>query len=122
MIENKVVELIDRKSTEMNTDALYCCNSVSTTIKQLNSYIDGKINLNAERVESLLDYLVGYYTITLDIPLAVGVKILRAVKFDKIEKKPCFCEVSRLSYIPENLGIVPKIGRLNKQGDDQRQL
>jgi hypothetical protein len=117
MLERKIVELIDRKASEMNPDALYCCNSVSVIIKQLNDYIDGKINLSVERVTSLLEHLVGYYTITLDIPLDSGVKILRAVKFDNFEEKPYFCEVSRLSYIPQNSTIVPCLGRLNKRGE-----
>ena len=117
MLESKLVELIDKKALEMNPDALYHCNFVSTIIKQLNDYIDGKINLNNERVTSLLDHLVSSYTITLDIPLDSGLTILRAVKFDHFEKKPCFCEVSRLSYIPQNSTIVPSIGRLNRCGE-----
>lgn len=116
MLENKLVELIDRTASKMNPNALYYCDSVSTIIKQLNRYIDCKINLNEERVASLLDHLVGY-TIPLDIPLDSGLKILRAVKFNNLEEKPCFCEVSRLSYIPQNSKIIPSIGRLNKYGE-----
>lgn len=113
-IEENVKKLIKTKAKEMNPDALYCCNSVSIIIKQLNDYIDGRISLNEERIAYLLDHLVGYYTITLDIPLDNGLKILRAVKFNNLEKKPCFSEVSRLSYIPQNSKITPSIGRLNK--------
>ena len=116
MLEEKLIKLIDRKASEMNSDALSCCNSVSTIIKQLNNFIDGKISLSEERVESLLDHLIGYYTITLDIPLDTGLKILRAVKFNNLNKKPYFSEVSRLSYIPQNSKITPSIGRLNKYG------
>ncbi len=117
MLEDKLVNFIDSKASEMNSNALYHCDFVSTTIKQLNDFIDGKVNLSLERIVSLLDHLVGYYTITLDIPLDTGLKILRAVKFDNLEKKPCFSEVSRLSYIPPNSKIVPSIGRLNKYGE-----
>src|SRR5574344_1008286 len=109
MLEDNLIQLIDRKASEMNPDALYCCNSVSTIIKQLNGYIEGGINLSEERVSFLLDYLVGYYTITLDIPLDKGLKIIRAVKFNNLEEKPCFDKVSRLSYIPNNSSIVPSI-------------
>jgi len=115
-IEENVKTLIKAKAKEMNPKALYCCNSVSIIIKQLNDYIDGRNNLNEERIASLLDHLVGYYTITLDIPLDTGLKILRAVKFDNLDKKPCFSEVSRLSYIPKNSEITSSIGRLNKYG------
>jgi len=115
-IEEDVKKLIKYKAKEMNPNALHCCNSVSIITKQLNDYIDGIINLNKERIASLLDHLVGYYTITLDIPLDNGLKILRAVKFNNLEKKPCFSELSRLSYIPQNSNITPFIGRLNKYG------
>lgn len=117
MLDDKLVNFIDTKAEEMNSDALYCCNFVSTTIKQLNDYIDGNINLSEKRIEDLLDHLVGYYTITLDIPLDPGLKILRAVKFDNMKEIPCFSKVSRLSYIPKSSEITPTVGRLNKHGE-----
>ena len=116
-IEDSLQKLIKTKAKEMNPNALHCCNSVSEIIKQLNDYIGGRISLNEERIAYLLDHLVGYYTITLDIPLNSGLKILRAVKFNNLEKKPCFSEVSRLSYIPKQSNITPSIGRLNKYGE-----
>ncbi|MEA1972400.1 MAG: hypothetical protein U9N34_03775 [Candidatus Cloacimonadota bacterium] len=115
-IEANVKKLIIDKAKEMNPKALYCCNSVSIITKQLNDYIDGRSNLNEERIACLLDHLVGYYTVTFDIPLDAGLKILRAVKFDNLDKKPCFSEVSRLSYIPKDSKITSSIGRLNKYG------
>ena len=115
-IEDSLKKLIETKAKEMNPDALYCCNSVSTIINQLNDYIEDRINLSEERISFLLDHLVGYYTITLDIPLDKGLKILRAVKFNNLEEKPCFGQVSRLSYIPIKSNITPSIGRLNKYG------
>ena len=117
MIEKKIIDLIDKKSLEMNAEVLYCCNFVSTVIKQIDAFIEGKIQLSEKRIRTLLDHLVGYYTITLDIPLDAGTKILRAVKFDDIDKKPCFDQVSRLSYIPDDSGIIPTIGRLNSPGE-----
>ena len=116
-ISNNIKDLIDQKANELNPDALFFCNYVSIIIKQLNGFIAGEICLSEERIESLLDHLVGNYTITLDIPLDSGTKVLRAVKFDSLDKKPCFSEVSRLSYIPEKSKIVPQIGRLNKYGE-----
>lgn len=115
-IDENIKKLIKAKAKEMNPDALYYCNFVSTVINQLNDYIENRNNISEERISFLLDHLVGYYTITLDIPLDKGLKILRAVKFDNIDKKPCFSEVSRLSYIPKKSNITPPIGRLNKYG------
>lgn len=116
-IEENVKKLIKAKAKEMNPNALHCCNEISHITKKLNDYIDGRINLNKEILVCLLDHLVGYYTITLDLPLNSGLKILRAVKFNNIEEKPCFRKVSRLSYIPKNSKIIPSIGRLNKYGE-----
>ncbi len=116
-IEDNLKKLIKTKAKEMNPNALHCCNSVSEIIKQLNDYIGGRISLSEERIAYLLDHLVGYYTITLDIPLDSGLKILRAVKFNNLEKKPCFSDVSRLSYIPKQSNITQSIGRLNKHGE-----
>ena len=107
MIEENVKKLIIEKAKEMNPDALYFCNFVSATIKQLNDYIEGRVNISEERVSCLLDHLVGYYTITINIPVDKGLKILRAVKFNSLEETPCFSDVSRLSYIPENSKITP---------------
>jgi hypothetical protein len=115
-IEEGIRNNIRTKAKEMNPDALYCCNFVSTVINQINNYIEGRANLSEERICFILDHLVGNYTITLDIPLNKGLKILRAVKFNKIEEKPCFSKVSRLSYIPQNAEVTPPIGRLNKYG------
>lgn len=115
--EENIKKLIKAKAKAMNPDAFYCCNSVSTIINQLNDYIENRNNISEERISFLLDHLVGYYTITLDIPLDKGLKILRAVKFDNLDEKPCFSEVSRLSYIPKKSNITPSIGRLNKYGE-----
>ena len=88
-LEQSIVELIDNKSSEMNSSARYCLNEVSTITKQLNAYISGNINLTTERIIHLLKHLVRVYTITLDLPIS-DVKLLRATKFDKLNVKPCF--------------------------------
>jgi hypothetical protein len=96
-------------------NSINICNNVSIYIQQLNDFIDSKLELSEDRVKYLLAYLVGYFTITLDIPIDKGMKILRARKFDEIEKEPCFEEVSKLSYNPKGSNI--KIGRLNKENE-----
>jgi hypothetical protein len=109
--------LIDEKVEDfkLTNDSISICKNVSIIIQQLNDFIDKELELSEERVKYLLDYLVGYFTITLDIPMDKGVKILRARKFDEIEKIPCFKYVSKLSYNPKGSKI--KIGRLNKENE-----
>ncbi|ADD67345.1 hypothetical protein Dacet_0547 [Denitrovibrio acetiphilus DSM 12809] len=116
-LDKNITDLIDIKAKEMNPNAEYCSNEVSTYINQLNSFIDGALYLDSVQIKSLLDRLVGYYTITLEIPIDQGLKIARAVKYDVISDKPCFENVSRLSYIPKDAGVKPSIGRLNKHGE-----
>ncbi len=118
-IEPKVKILIDKKAEEMNSNSLYYLLEVSKYIKQLNLYIDGLLQLSSSEIENKLEYLIGFFTITLEHPIDAGLKFLRAVKYqEEIDTtSPCYKEVSRLSYIPVDLGIIPKIGRLNKQGE-----
>ena len=117
MLDEKITKLIDTKASEMNSEAPFCYASVSKIIEQLNCFIDGKVDLTEEEIDYSLDFLIGYYTITLDFPLDAGLKILRAVRFTNPTKKPCFSEVSRLSYIPKSSSIIPSRGRMNKRGD-----
>ncbi len=118
-IEEKLKTLIDKKAHEMNSNSLYHLEEISKYIKQLNLYIDGILQLSSSELESKLEYLVGFFTITLEHPIDAGLKFLRAVKYqEEIDTTfPCYEEVSRLSYIPKDSSITPNIGRLNKQGD-----
>ena len=109
--------LIDEKVEDfkLKDKPINICKEVSIIIQQLNDFIDNELELSEDRVKYLLIYLVGFFTITLDIPIDKGMKILRARKFDEIEKEPCFEEVSKLSYKPKDSNI--KIGRLNKENE-----
>lgn len=113
VIHSKISNLIDVKATEMNPDALYCCKSVSMEIKQINNFIAGTIKLSENRIYAILDNLVGYYTITLDLQLDKKTKIFRAVKYNEFNNKSCHDKVSRLSY----KSPPTTIGRLNRQNE-----
>ncbi|UOG91176.1 MAG: hypothetical protein L3K52_13310 [Candidatus Thiothrix sulfatifontis] len=86
-LDQKIKSLIDTKASTINHKAFYHAQFASTIINQLNDFIDGKLILSEERIVALLDHLVGYYTITLDIPLSIDTKILRAVKFDRLDNR-----------------------------------
>jgi len=111
----KIKSLIDRKAEAENPDALEYCNEVSLIIKKFNSFIDGNLDLSSAIIKRNLAYLVAQFTITLDMPLPKDSKIARAVKFEesKWNTKPYYQDVSRLSYIPKDSKVIPKIGRLN---------
>lgn len=116
-MDKKAQNFIDQRTNEMNNSSMNHLKQVSVMIGELNGYIDGVVHLSTKRIASLLDYLLGWYTITFDlsIPENPGLKLLRARKFTEKNSRPCFPEVQDLSYIAD-----PKItfkGRLNKEGE-----
>lgn len=107
-------DYIDNVATELNKKALECLNNVSAITKQLNSFIDGNLEISDKGIEERLDDLIGNFTITLDLPMPIDLHIIRARKFEEgKDEKPCFEDVSKLSYPPE--GFAP-LGRCNKKG------
>lgn len=108
-LQDELIELIDNKAKEECgvTNLIYASNY----IKQLYSYICGEIELSASEIEKKLDSLIGYMTITLDLPCS-KLKLLRARKCEETS----FSNVSELSCIQNPKENFPKLGRLNKSG------
>ena len=133
MLDKKITDFIDKKAIAGNENSLSHLTNVSITIKQLNDFIDERIELSDDRLDYLLGNLVGDFTVTLTFPLNKGTEIIRARKLDielikksdtigdiespKPRKHPYLMEVKELSYIPKDAKKIPKIGRLNKEGE-----
>jgi len=121
MLDKKITDFIDKKAIAGNENSLSHLTDVSITIKQLNDFIDERIELSDDRLDYLLGNLVGDFTVTLTFPLAKGTEIIRARKLDieliQPRKHPYLMEVKELSYIPKDAEKIPKIGRLNKEGE-----
>lgn len=114
-IENRLKTFIDDKAEDMNPIPQDCLNKASTIVAQLNDFIDIKLELSKEVIEEHLDKLIGYYSITLDLPITVGCKILRARKFEEgKDNEPCFEQVGELLNPP--VEDAP-LGRCNKQNE-----
>ena len=114
-IDVKTKLYIDNVAREFNSTADSRLNEVSTIIKQLNDFIEGKSELSTKGIEERLDELIGYYTITLDLPVPEDLKILRAKKFEEgKDEKPCFSRVDELSYPPSKYVA---LGRCNKKSE-----
>ena len=108
-------EYIDNVAAKLNPKALECLNNVSAITKQLNSFIDGNLEISNKGIKERLDYLIGYLTITLDLPIPPGLHIIRARKFEEgKDKEPCFEKVSELLYPPADYA---SLGRCNKKGE-----
>ena len=111
MLTDRMKLLIDSKICK---NPLEECRYISSSIKDLNCFINGTVELSELHIENILTNFV-QYGIYLDIPLEKDTTILRAVRYtDKDISKPYYVEVSRLSYIPKNSTAIPKVGRMNK--------
>lgn len=113
-LKQKVFKLIDDKNNDLMKVGNHL-NVVSDIIKQLNKFINNKIELLSEDISELLKILI-HYRVVLDIPIPSETLLLRAVKFDDPTKYPYEYEnASRISYIPKELLEKAKLGRFNHQ-------
>ncbi len=115
MIDDTIKNYINDVAIKLNSTSNEHLLRVSSVIKELNAYIDHKLDLSSKGIEERIDYLVGYFTITLDNPFYKGLKILRARKFEEgIDAKPCFKSAQELSYPPPEFA---SLGRCNKKNE-----
>ena len=111
-IEERLKKLIDAKTQEMNPISSECIKEVSIMVKQLNDFINGTLSLSKKAIEERLASLIGFYTITLDIPIDSGLQILRGRKYEEgKDVEPCFKTVDELSSVPSERAL---LGRLNQ--------
>lgn len=89
----------------------------SKYIKQLNDFIDDKIQLSEKRIYLLLNYLYSNHSLHLSYELKDDIGLRRARKYEEINSKikHCLTQISELSVIPDEKKDIIKIGRLNKE-------
>jgi hypothetical protein len=111
-VQKELKKFIKKSAVARNEDSASKLKKVSSVIKEINTFLDDKSELSTKEIEKSLSHLIGYYTITLDIP-SDDVKLLRARK-SKVgrDKKPLFKKVSELSYPPSKDA---SMGRCNKE-------
>jgi hypothetical protein len=110
----KIKKLIDDKREELNCRSDHL-SFIGDTIKVLNGFILGCDNLSDEDIGRYLGDLI-QYRVVLDIPIPIGTLFVRAVRVDNSNTYPKYCDVGRLSYIPNNKLHLAKLGRFNKVG------
>lgn len=111
MLSEDIKNLINQKADDLNPKgdlAAY----VADIIVRLNDYIEQKIELSEQQIDNILSEIVGFFTTSLHIPLAVGTKILRARSYKVNHQEKC---VSELSYIPQQFNDKANLGRLNSE-------
>jgi hypothetical protein len=112
-LKQNLVNLIDDKAREDEGDA--CLSGVCFTIRKLNLYLSGDIDLTLDQRRGLLDLLVGNFSITLEMPLE-SIKVIRARKVDQPLLFHYYDNISELSYMAKPTSALPKLGRLNAEG------
>ena len=90
---------------------------VSEIIKQLNSFIDGNLELSTNGIEIRIERLIRRFTINLIYELDSEIAFRRARKFEeKTSKIPhCFDTLQDLSYILDKKKHIIPLGRFNKK-------
>ena len=112
-----IAQSLINKAKELNESPSEHLDKVNQIIGSLKNYISGTIELDADEIQKYIIELTLYTSlIPVSIPLSTGAILSRAVKYDE-DKGDSYSEVSRLSYIPLNSGIVPKKGRINIEGE-----
>jgi hypothetical protein len=111
VLKHNVTKFIDEKAADLNNqgDLAYY---VAKKIKCINDYIDQKKYLSDQQLEDVLSEIVGFFTTSLHVSIEKETKFLRAraYKSNHLEN-----DVTKLSYIPQHLNHIAKIGRLNRE-------
>jgi hypothetical protein len=116
-MDSNMARGILRKAQELNQKPSVCLKEVHEITQKLRSYLAGAENLTPQEINKLVEGLTVYTSLVpASIPLQSGVTFSRAVKYMEMDGINCYKDPSRLSYIPENIGISPQKGRINKAG------
>ena len=113
-IFNKIVQWV----SELNQDASKHLDTVEDIIINLQRHIRNIECLKEKDIDAYVSKLISKYTFLapVPVPLASSIPLIRAVRYEKTAGHG-HNNVSRLSYIPSDSHITPKLGRLNKKGN-----
>ena len=108
-INNRTNIIIEKSIEELK--------EVSIIIKQLNNFIDGKLELSSNSIKIKIQRLIEHFTINLIYELDSNIAFRRARKFEeKTSITPyCFNELQDLSFIPDIKKSIIPLGRFNKK-------
>ncbi|HDY7511981.1 TPA: hypothetical protein RQJ57_004248 [Vibrio vulnificus] len=90
---------------------------VSEIVRALTNHIEDIELLTESEISGLVQKLISYTILSpVPIPLSSEMPIIRAVRYD-LDQGIGYTDTSRLSYIPLESDVVPKLGRLNSAGE-----
>lgn len=90
---------------------------VSLIIKQLNDFIDRKLELSSKEIKNKIQRLISHFTINLIYALDSEIALRRTRKFttEKTSIPFCFDNLEDMLYVPESKKSIIKVGRFNKK-------
>ena len=90
---------------------------VSLIIKQLNDFLDSKLELSSKEIENKVQRLISHFTINLAYELDSEIALRRARKFTTEETSIPFCfdNLKDMLYVPESKKSIIEVGRFNKK-------
>ncbi len=107
---------VNKRTSEPIETSICGLKEISMNIKQLNSYIDGNLELSNKKIYNILTNLYSNFSLNLIYELNENIVLRRARKFE--EKKAsinyCFTCLKDLLSVPDEKKHIIKTGRLNK--------
>jgi hypothetical protein len=114
----KAIEDFLEERTSINSEkSLEELIEASSIIKQLNDFIDSKLELSSKEIESKIKRLISHFTITLIYEFNSEIALRRARKFTTEETSIPFCfdNLEDMLYVPESKKSIIPLGRFNKK-------
>ena len=116
-MNDNFIKAVIIKAQDLNKTPSVHLSKVHEITEQLRHYIGGKKELSSDEIKQLVETLTDYTSlIPISFPLHQGIIFSRAVKYKEADGINYYRDPSRLSYIPENAGIIPQKNRINKEG------
>ncbi len=115
-MDAELVKALDVKCAELNTRSAAHLERVFSVTRRLEEHLRG--NRLSEALAAQLIGELTYYVLLIPVPIPLNqkIKFSRAVRYEE-PKGITYEAVSRLSYIPIDGPVIPKLGRLNKAGE-----
>lgn len=121
----KAIEDFLEERTSINSEkSLEELIEASSIIKQLNDFIDSKLELSSKEIESKIKRLISHFTITLIYEFNSEIALRRARKFTTEETSIPFCfdNLEDMLYVPESKKSIIPLGRFNKKEEEDKML
>ncbi|MEZ8358392.1 hypothetical protein AB6C56_21445 [Vibrio splendidus] len=109
---------IEQWVSGLNKEASKHIDIVKNITIKLEKHVSNTECLQENEIDTYVSDLISKYTVLapVTVPLASSMPLIRAVRYEETEGYG-YDNVSRLSYIPSESHITPKLGRLNKKGN-----